>query len=415
MSRYKAIRVGVLGASRGMSFAVGAGSNTGLKLVAICDSNADRLKQAEDRLKVTGYADYDKFLQHDMDAVILANYFHEHVPFAIKALKAGMHVMSETTACYTLGEGVRLVEAVEKSGRTYMFAENYPYMLFNQEMKKIYQAGKIGEFMYGEGEYVHPMSSETFNCLSPGADHWRNWLPATYYNTHSLGPVMYITDTMPKKVNGFVIPRFDDDPMWHETARPNDTASMITIRMDNGAVVKTIQCILRGHGNWVRIHGTRGQVENLRHGDANMVRLRREQFEGPATEPTEQIYTPTLPRKHQRAMQAGHGGGDYFMNHHFAEAIRTGKPPFLDVYRGVAMSAVGILAYRSAINDSNTFDIPDFRNKSIRTKLRNDEWGFYPGKHKKGDPWASIEGKITPSKKAMAHARKDWKKYGYDL
>jgi len=34
---------------------------------------------------VTTYTDYDRFLEHDMDAVILANYFHEHAPFAIKA------------------------------------------------------------------------------------------------------------------------------------------------------------------------------------------------------------------------------------------------------------------------------------------------------------------------------------------
>ena len=39
--------------------------------------------------------------------------------------------MSETAACSTLTEGVALIEAVEKSGRIYMFAENYPYMEFN--------------------------------------------------------------------------------------------------------------------------------------------------------------------------------------------------------------------------------------------------------------------------------------------
>ena len=61
-----------------------------------------------------------------MDAVVLANYFHQHAPFAIKALKADKHVMSETAACHTLGEGVALARAVEKSGKIYMFAENYP-------------------------------------------------------------------------------------------------------------------------------------------------------------------------------------------------------------------------------------------------------------------------------------------------
>ena len=43
-----------------------------------------------------------------MDAVVLANYFHEHAPFAVQALKADKHVMSETAACHTLAEGVAL-------------------------------------------------------------------------------------------------------------------------------------------------------------------------------------------------------------------------------------------------------------------------------------------------------------------
>ena len=32
---------------------------------------------------VTSYTDYERFLEHDMDAVVLANHFHEHAPFAI--------------------------------------------------------------------------------------------------------------------------------------------------------------------------------------------------------------------------------------------------------------------------------------------------------------------------------------------
>ena len=52
--------------------------------------------------------------------------------------------MSETSACFTLAQGVELIEAVEKSGRIYMFAENYPYTAFNQEMARLYKAGEIG-------------------------------------------------------------------------------------------------------------------------------------------------------------------------------------------------------------------------------------------------------------------------------
>ncbi|NLE30315.1 MAG: Gfo/Idh/MocA family oxidoreductase [Phycisphaerae bacterium] len=413
MSKKDLIRVGVIGVRRGECFAHGAVESVGMKLVAICDSWQERLKQAEKNLNVTTYTDYDKFLEHDMDAVILANFFHQHAPFAVKALKAGKHVMSETAACSTVAEGVELIEAVEKSGKIYMFAENYPYMVFNQEMRRLYQAGKIGTFMYGEGEYVHPMSADDINRISPGVNHWRNWIPATYYCTHALAPIMFITDSMPVKVNGFVMPWTEDNPVRQRVVHSGDAASMIAVRMDNGAVAKLLQYGLRGHGIWVRIHGSKGLMENLRTGDRNMLRVVREQYHQKRTDPEEMIYLPDFPEHHDQAAQFGHGGGDFFMNYHFANAIRTGKQPYLDVYRGVAMSIVGIQAYRSALDDSNTLEIPDFRIKSNRAKYKNDTWTPDPARRGKNGPWPSILGKVTPSEKALAYAKKIWRQNGY--
>jgi len=83
-------------------------------------------------------------------------------------LDAGKHVMSECIACKTLGEGVALARAVERSGRIYMFAENYAYFAYVQEMRRLYRAGEIGEVRYAEGEYNHPMALDDYLPLSPG-------------------------------------------------------------------------------------------------------------------------------------------------------------------------------------------------------------------------------------------------------
>ncbi len=408
------IRVGVVGVGRGQAFAKGAGPNLGMELVALCDSWEERLNVLGKQLKVAAYTDYDKFLAHDMDAVILANYFHEHAPFAIKALCAGKHVMSETAACFTLAEGVALVEAVEKSGKVYMFAENYPYSACNQEMRRLYREGLVGDFQYGEGEYVHPMDSHYYDSISIGLNHWRNWFPATYYCTHALAPLMFIADAMPAKVNGFVIAYDPEDEVsFGRTARRNDAASAILVRMNTGAVAKLLQGSLRGHGVWTSIHGNKGLMENLRWGSTEMLRIRREPFDKGMGEPVERIYAPEFPEQGELAARSGHGGGDFFMNYHFANAIRSGKPPYLDVYRGVAMSIVGIQAYRSALKDSNTFEVPDFRRKAVRDKFRRDDWNPDPTRRKKGCPWPSVLGKITPSRKAVAFAKKVWKEAGY--
>ena len=126
-----------------------------------------------------------------------------------------------------------------------------PYMLYNQEMHRLYKAGRIGEFKYGEGEYVHPDPAEVKLARSCGTNHWRNWIPSTYYCTHSIAPVMYITDTRPVKVNGFVVPYDFNDPTQTMHMKRSDTCAVIICRMDNGAVMKSLHGALRGHGNYV--------------------------------------------------------------------------------------------------------------------------------------------------------------------
>ncbi len=408
--RAKPLRVGVIGLGRGQSFVNGA-ELAGMQLVALCDTWEERLREVCDRLDVTGYTDYDKFLEHDMDAVVLANYFHEHAPFAIKALKAGKHVMSETSACMTLAQGVELIRTVEETKKTYLFAENYPYSAYNQEMRRLFQAGTIGDFLYGEGEYVHPDTAQARLARSRGWDHWRNWLPITYYCTHSLGPVMFITDTWPVKVNGFVVPRDMRDDQFRLGASRTDTAAMIMVRMDNAAVVKIIQGGLRGHQNYVRIHGNRGLMENLRapQGSQAMLRVFHDAWDRAPDQSRETIYTPEFPAWAEAAKRSGHGGGDFFMNTLFVDAIRTGKPPFMDVYRGVAMSAVGIQAWRSTLADSAPVDVPDFRKKTVRKAYENDHWSPDPATHTSDQPWPSILGDIRPTNDAKKLAKKIWK------
>ncbi|MXX38342.1 MAG: Gfo/Idh/MocA family oxidoreductase [Gemmatimonadetes bacterium] len=409
--KQRPIRVGVVGVGRGRSF-MQAAAATGMELVAICDIWEERLIAEGKALNVSTFIDYDDFLGCDMDAVVLANYFHQHAPFAIKALNAGRHVMSETAACHTLGEGVALARAVEKSGKIYMFAENYPYMVFNQEMKRLYQQGRVGEFKYGEGEYVHPDPPEVKLARSCGRDHWRNWIPSTYYCTHSIAPVMYITDTRPVKVNGFVIPFDFADPTQTLHMNRSDTAAVIICRMDNDAVMKSLHGALRGHGNYVRIHGNKGVMENCRHGDKHRLRVWYEPWEKRKSDPVETVYSPNFPVHHGLAARTGHGGGDFFTSYHFAAAIRTGEPPYLDVYRGIDMSIAGIQAWRSALNDSAPMEIPDFRRESVRRKYAKDDWSPDPERKKKSPP-SSILGAIEPDAAAKKLASKVWADQGY--
>lgn len=408
------IRVGVVGVGRGQSFVEGATEAAGMKLVALCDIWEARLHDLAGQHHVAAYTNYESFLEHDMDAVILANYFHEHAPFAVKALEAGKHVMSETASNTTLAEGVALCRAVEETGRIYMLAENYPYTAFSQEMQRLYRTGEIGEVTYAEGEYNHPMDLEDVLRISPGLNHWRAWIPSTYYCTHALAPLVYITGTRPVKVNGLSIVNRDVDK---KTVRIADPGSVILCRMDNGAVFRLFGLTLPGHSNWYRVHGTRGAMEITRGGGyfgPGQVRVWHEEWDRKPDEEAERVYTPDWPEHGDLARQAGHGGGDFWTNFHFANAVRSGTPPFLDVYRGVAMSSVGILAWKSALEDGRPFEVPDFSDEVARKPYEDDHWSPWPDHTGPGQPPPSILGTPEPSPESVAYARKVWKEIGYE-
>lgn len=412
MAQLSQIKVGVVGVGRGLSFATLA-AHVGMELVAVCDIWEENLRQAGAQLGVATYTDYAKFLEHDLDAVILANYCHEHAPFAVKALEAGKHVMSECIACKTLGEGVALARAVERSGKTYLFSENYAYFAYVQEMRRLYQAGEIGEIQYAEGEYNHPCDSRTYNQLSPGIRHWRNHLPPTYYPTHAMSPIMYVTDTRPVSVNAQSIARsVQDAEKLH--VRVSDVGAIILCRMHNGAVARLMGLGMRGHSIWYRFHGTRGLMENGRmHGHEGDLRIVHEEWDRRGDDLPEKIYTPDFPEHAEAAHQAGHWGGDFFTAHHFAEAIRRGEPPYMDVYRGLDMTLVGIQAWRSCLTDGAPVAIPDFRNETVRCQYEDDHWSPFPEDRQPGQPWPSIRGEITPTPEGIAYAREVWGEMGY--
>ena len=197
------IKVGVFGVGRGMDLAK-CFMMTDAEIVAICDNHKERREKAMQKLdkSVVAYENFDDFINHPMDAVILANNFYQHAPYAIQCFERNIHVFSECTAHGTMGEGVALVRAFEKSKSIYMLAENYPQMRFNREMKRIADSGKLGKIMYAEGEYNHPVSPWDTNFTKTYRfypKHWRHFTPATYYITHSLGPLMNATGATPKK------------------------------------------------------------------------------------------------------------------------------------------------------------------------------------------------------------------------
>jgi predicted dehydrogenase len=347
------------------------------ELVAVCDKYAPLLKTVADLAgetgqKVTLFVDFDDFIQYDMDAMVLANYAHEHVPFAIRAMEAGMHVLSEVLASETLGQAVSLVETVERTGRVYAYAENYCYSDQTFEMWRRYRNGDIGEVCYAEGEYIHDCSSIMPRITQGNPNHWRYKKHPFFYCTHSFGPIVTVTGLRPKSVVG-ILSRTVMDRHLKGLGAGHAAIEMITL--ENGAAVKSIHGGLKrepGSVNY-QVYGTKGCMETQRFGESNL----NVYMEGDKVcQGTLESYIPQKHISPDLAARFGtHGGSDFYATHFFIQRILgrpEGKEYSIDVYAAVDMTNVGIMAYRSYLNHGVPVKVPDFRIPSERDRYRDD-------------------------------------------
>ena len=379
------IRIGVFGVGRGMALAK-CFMLQNAEIVAICDNHEQRREAAVKRLdpSVAVYESFDEFIDHPMDAVILANNFYQHADYAVKCFERNLHVFCECISNATMGEGVRLARAFEKSKSIYMLAENYPQMLFNREMKRVADSGTLGKILYAEGEYNHPVSPWDTGFTKTSRfypKHWRHFLPATYYITHSLGPVMNATGATPKKVTAFAMYAPTDEEIPNASYNADEAANITTINDDGSVFRITAWARFGGHHCAYRLCGTKGQVENLR-GMDDRVMLRYNEWDKPEGEEVQKLYKPSWNDKDEALIKkSGHGGSDFLTARIFLDCVREGKqPPHpFDLYSATVMSSVAILGHRSVLDGGKPFDIPDFRREEDRKLYENDDltpfWG----------------------------------------
>mgnify|MGYP002516795913 CR=1 FL=1 len=298
--------------------------------------------------------DFDEFINHEgLEAVFLCNYFHEHTPYAIKALEKNIHVLSECTSNISMGEGVQLVRACEKSKAFYMIAENYPFMKFNQEMRKVYRSGVLGKALFCEGEYNHPIiSQKEIAHYCPTSKHWRYHIPRIYYITHSLGPLMYITGAFPKRVTAMPVfgPLNEENGGGSLYWRLPDRSAVVTCLNDDDSVFRvTGWSHFGGHANTYRVCGELGQIENLRAED-NMVLLSFNEGQEPEGKERVSKYEADFePEAKEAAEKAGHGGGDYGLVRDFVEAVASEDPGKLSssIKDSIESHVMGFMAEKS--------------------------------------------------------------------
>jgi predicted dehydrogenase len=127
-----------------------------VNVAAICDMSESLLMSTHARFPVeTATTDYQSILARpDIDAVSICLPNWLHAPISIEAIGAGKHVLCEKPLANTLAEGERLTAAVHASDRIFMLALNNRFRVEIQSLKRIIDAGMLGDIYYTKTGWV---------------------------------------------------------------------------------------------------------------------------------------------------------------------------------------------------------------------------------------------------------------------
>jgi len=397
------IRLAVIGGRRGASFTSAlAHLADRVELTAICDLDpAVREQWKTDFPAIRAFDNYVALLDSDScDAVAIATPMPLHARHAITALEAGKHVLSEVAAHMTMEEGWQLIETVERTGLTYMMAENVCYFRDAMMVKEMVARNTFGTLTAIDCGYIHDCRNLMFT--PEGALTWRGEMlrdnNGSLYPTHSLGPVAQWLEaanphdrftslvsyaTEPRLLREFAAYHFGAE---HPAAQPGYFKcgdSVLTILQTASGVLVTLRVDMvspRPYNNVAFVlQGTRGAFHCGRHPqDGPVVWLE-------ATPPTlpgewhvdhwqslwdyaEEYEHPHWRQWKAQADSAGHSGGDFFTLIDFIDAIHHGTRPPIDIYDAVAWSSIIPLSGQSLAAGGRMVEIPDFRAKQRAAK-----------------------------------------------
>ena len=369
MSSAESFNIGIVGAcGRGASFKAACDVLGGLRILAVCDVNADGLDAAAEQLGAAEkYTDYEKMIAAaDLDAVIIGTPMHFHVPQAVAALDAGLHVLSEVPAGVSLDGCKQLVRAANASPGSYMMAENYTYMRPNAVVREIAAAGLFGTCYFAEGEYIHELKG--LNEHTRWRRKWQTGVNGVTYGTHSLGPILqWMAGDRVAKVCCAGSGHHYRDPRGDEYE--NEDACVMLCKMAGGGLVKIRVDMIsdRPHSmtNY-QLQGADGCYESSRHeGEVGKIWL-RSRCDDPnkwldLTELEEEFLPEFWKQAMDAAEKAGHGGGDYFEILDFVDAATGKRPPVIGIHEAMDMTLPGLISQQSIAEDGRWLDVPDSR------------------------------------------------------
>ena len=147
------IRIGVAGLGRiGWEFhARTLSKHADFSLVAVADTDANRRREAEQSCGCAAYAAFDDMVADgELEAVVVATPTHLHRDMAVRALRAGLHVLIEKPMAASHADASAIVRAAADAHRVLTTYQPGRLAASFQHLLRIVCAGRIGRVCWAQ-------------------------------------------------------------------------------------------------------------------------------------------------------------------------------------------------------------------------------------------------------------------------
>jgi predicted dehydrogenase len=376
----KKLNVALVGLGFGGAFADIYKHHPNVGELTLFDTNTGRLQEFRDHLggDVKIAESFEQLLADpSSDAVHLVTPIPLHADQTVAVLESGKHCACTVPMATSLEDIRRITEAKRKSGKNYMMIETtlYTYQYFYAAKMK--EEGQFGKIQFFRGSHYQDMAN--------WPDYWMG-LPPMWYGTHAIGPMVALSGSRICRVNCFGSGTMED---WlHEQYGNPFPVESALFEFENGlkgeATRSLFECA-RVYQEGMFVYGSDACFEwGFADGDDPYITTFHAAEQGKrggwsevkvtpmpnyyADLPEELWrftvggnYDPLNPQESlKKGAGAGHHGSHAHLVHEFVMSCIEERKPWIDEVLGGNITAAGICAHESAMNNGAPVIVPEF-------------------------------------------------------
>ncbi|MBL8998865.1 MAG: Gfo/Idh/MocA family oxidoreductase, partial [Gemmatimonadetes bacterium] len=294
----------------------------------------------------------------DIDLVLIATPWEDHVEMSVYAMQQGKHVGLEVPAAYTVEDCWKLVDTAEATQRNCIMLENVCYGEEELWLLNMAANGVFGTLTYAECAYIHDLR-ELLYSKDYYYNQWRirhnEARDGNLYPTHGLGPVAQYMDidrgdrfehlvsmsSMQAGLDEYARNVEPDNEFYNRSGYRHGDMNNTLIKTHLGRTILVQHDVVTGRP-YSRINmlaGTKafhnGYPSRMSMSGKGHGWLSKEDYQTYRERFTHPLWAKL---KKEAETNGGHGGMDFVMLYRLIDCLNRGLPLDMDVYDAASWS-----------------------------------------------------------------------------